>query len=282
MVFEKARAKINLTLDVQHKRSDGYHEVEMVMQSVDFCDYLSLSPRSDTMIQIHSAALFMPTDDRNLAYRAAEVLHKQLGITRGVTIDIDKRIPISAGLGGGSADAAAVLRGLNTMWELGLSIEELQTIAAEIGSDVPFCIRGGTAVATGRGEMIETVQESPSLWVILAKPSVAVSTADVYSALDVEGIVYHPRAADMLQALHHASILEVAEIAGNVLEDVTLVMYPEVARVKEHMQRLGSQVTLMSGSGPTVFGLCEREQRAKRIYNAMKHLYKEVFLCQTC
>ncbi len=282
MVFEKARAKINLTLDVIDKRSDGYHEVEMTMQTIDLCDYISISKNKNPGIEIRSNALYMPTDERNLAYRAADLLASRAGIVPHIVIDIDKRIPISAGLGGGSTDAAAVMRGLNKFWNLGLTAQQLREIGAQIGSDVPFCVTGGTAIARGRGEVIEEVGESPALWTVLAKPPIAVSTADVYGNLRVDQIKSHPRAKLMIDALAHHSMQGVADAAGNVLEPVTMGLYPEVAKVKDHMQRLGAQVVLMSGSGPTVFGLFEREQRAKRVYTTMRSLFKEVFLCQTC
>ncbi|PWI58438.1 4-(cytidine 5'-diphospho)-2-C-methyl-D-erythritol kinase [Sulfoacidibacillus thermotolerans] len=282
MIFEKARAKINLTLDVLYKRPDGYHEVEMVMQTVDFCDYLSLTPRQDQQIVIRSSAPYIPTDERNLAYKAAEALRNHVGIRRGVEIDIDKRIPVAAGLAGGSADAAAVLRGLNHLWQLRLNFEELSRIGEEVGSDVPFCIYGGTAVVRGRGERVEPVALRPAFWVVLAKPPVAVSTAEIYHALDVQAIAHHPRAKEMMDALRSEDVVAVAKAAGNVLEPVCSALYPETAKVKEQLIRLGSQVTLMSGSGPTVFGLFEREQRARRAYNTMRATLKEVYLCQTC
>lgn len=282
MVFEKARAKINLTLDVLAKRPDGYHDVEMVMQSVDFCDYISLAPRLDNQIVIRTNVPYIPTDERNLAYKAAHVLRVHMGIFRGVEIDIDKRIPVAAGLAGGSTDAAAVLRGLNHLWQLHLSLKELSQIGEEVGSDVPFCIYGGTAVVRGRGEIVEPVPIRPAFWVVLAKPPLAVSTAEIYGALDVSSIDLHPRAKNMILALRSADVQAIADAAGNVLEPVCSALYPETIRIKEQLVRLGSQVTLMSGSGPTVFGLFEREQRARRVYNTLRTTLKEVYLCQTC
>ncbi len=282
MIFEKARAKINLTLDVLAKRPDGYHEVEMVMQTVDFCDYISLTPRNDEQIIIRSSVPYIPLDERNLAYKAADALRKRLGIWRGVEIDIDKRIPVAAGLAGGSTDAAAVLRGLNHLWHLQLSLKDLSRIGEDVGSDVPFCIYGGTAVVRGRGEIVEPVAFRPAYWVVLAKPPVAVSTAEIYHALDVSAIRHHPHAREMIAALRSEDVQAVADVAGNVLEPVCSLLYAETAKVKDQLIRLGSQVTLMSGSGPTVFGLFEREQRARRVYNTLRTNLKEVYLCQTC
>lgn len=282
-MFEVARAKINLSLDVLGKRTDGYHEVEMVMQTIDLCDHLTLTRRDDDRIQLISTAGFVPTDERNLAFQAASLLAARMDVKgRGVTIHLDKRIPVAAGLAGGSSDAAAVLRGLNKLWELRLSPFELAHIGAEIGSDVPFCVYGGTAVARGRGELLEPLETRPSFWVILAKPALAVSTADVYAALDITAITEHPRAETMVAALREGAIGAVAAALGNVLEIVTFQKHPEVARLKDQMLRLGAQAALMSGSGPTVFGLTEREQRAKRIYNELRRSLKEVYLCHTC
>ncbi len=282
MLFEKARAKINMTLDVLHKRSDGYHEVEMVMQTVDFCDYISLQSSATGKISVRSNALYIPHDERNLAHRAAQVLRARLGVRDGVVIDIDKRIPVAAGLAGGSADAAAVLRGLNQLWDLRLSTEELCAIGAEVGSDVPFCVVGGTAVVRGRGENVESLAVHPTFWVVLAKPPLAVSTAEIYAALDMTRIHTHPLAQNMVQALIQGDLAAVAKAAGNVLEEVTVGLYPEIAKLKVQIERLGARMTLMSGSGPTVFALFEREQQARRVFNALRRTMKEVYLCQTC
>ena len=282
MLFEKARAKLNMTLDVLHKRSDGYHEVEMVMQTVDFCDYISLQSSATGKISVRSNALYIPLDERNLAHRAAQILRARLGVRGGVVIDIDKRIPVAAGLAGGSADAAAVLRGLNQLWDLRLRTEELCAIGAEVGSDVPFCVMGGTAVVRGRGENVESLAVHPAFWVVLAKPPLAVSTAEVYAALDVARIHAHPPAQAMVQALIQGDLAAVAKAAGNVLEEVTVGLYPEIAKLKAQIERLGARMTLMSGSGPTVFALFEREQQARRVFNALRRTMKEVYLCQTC
>ncbi len=196
----KAPAKINLTLDVLHKREDGYHEVEMVMTTVDLSDRIELSDIRENEIQVVSQNRFVPDDQRNLAYQAALLVKNRFGIQRGVSIGIDKMIPVAAGLAGGSSDAAATLRGLNRMWNLGLSIDELAELGAEIGSDVSFCVYGGTALAKGRGEKITHLPAPPNCWVILAKPSVGVSTADVYRNLDLTRIE-HPNTKGMIDAL---------------------------------------------------------------------------------
>lgn len=280
--LEKARAKINLALNVLGKRPDGYHEVEMIMQTVDLCDFLTFSDRSDDHIELRTNALYVPTDERNLAYKAADLLRLQTGYRGGVTIDIDKRIPVAAGLAGGSADAAATLRGLNQKWGLGLTLHELAEIGGQIGSDVPFCVYGGTAIARGRGELLEMQPLCKAFWVVLAKPPIAVSTADVYGALHLTQETVRPSLASALMSLQKGDLQGLAQATANVLESVTVAEQPDLARLKEQMIKLGGQVVMMSGSGPTIFALLEREQRARRMYTALRTMWKEVYLCQTC
>ncbi|WP_018131782.1 4-(cytidine 5'-diphospho)-2-C-methyl-D-erythritol kinase [Effusibacillus pohliae] len=278
MIREKAKAKINLTLDVLYKRPDGYHEVEMVMQTVDLADHLVFEAREDDHITLSCGVSYIPLDCRNLVYKAAVLLRERFGIRKGVHIAIDKQIPVAAGLAGGSSDAAATLRGLNRLWELGLTPDELAQLGAEIGSDVPFCVYGGTAIARGRGEMIERLPAAGPLWVVLVKPPIAVSTADVYRNLKVDEIVIHPDANGMAQALRTGDVERIVSHLGNVLEQVTFRLHPEVARLKQQMVKFGAMGALMSGSGPTVFGITDRESRAQRVYNALRGFSKEVYL----
>ncbi|OWR27489.1 4-(cytidine 5'-diphospho)-2-C-methyl-D-erythritol kinase [Saccharibacillus sp. O23] len=280
-IYEKAPAKINLMLDVLHKRNDGFHEVEMVMTMVDLADRLTLSDPGTGRISLSTQAGHIPHDDKNLAVRAARLLKQRCGVTRGAHIRLEKRIPVAAGLAGGSSDAAAALRGLNRLWELGLSTAELEELGAEIGSDVPFCVRGGTALATGRGEKLESLPNPPRCWVILAKPPINVSTADVYGNLRAAQIDVHPSASGMRDALERGAFKDVCGGLGNVLEDVTLKLYPQVGRLKEVMQRLGADGVLMSGSGPTVFGLAAKEEKAKRICNGLRGFCEEVYAVRT-
>lgn len=275
-IFIKAPAKINLTLDVLNKRADGYHEVEMIMTTIDLSDRIGLSELSENDIQIISQNRFVPDDQRNLAYQAAKVLKEKFNVKQGVTITIDKAIPVAAGLAGGSSDAAATLRGLNQLWGLGLSLDELAEIGAEIGSDVSFCVYGGTAVAKGRGEKITHLPAPPNCWVILAKPSIGVSTADVYRNLDLSS-VHHPNSSAMIQAIMNGNYEAVCNEIGNVLESVTLKMHPEVHHIKEQMERFGADAVLMSGSGPTVFGLVQYDSRLQRIYNGLRGFCDQVF-----
>ncbi|MEI5909618.1 4-(cytidine 5'-diphospho)-2-C-methyl-D-erythritol kinase [Bacillus spongiae] len=272
----KAPAKINLSLDVLHRRSDGFHEVEMVMTTIDLADRIELEPLSNNQISILSQNRFVPDDKRNLAYQAAQLLKERFQIKQGVAISIDKMIPVAAGLAGGSSDAAATLRGLNELWELGLSLDELAELGAEIGSDVSFCVYGGTGLANGRGEKITHLPAPPNCWVILAKPSLGVSTADVYRNLNLNK-VEHPNISEMVHALQNADYKEMCKSIGNVLESVTLTMCPEVAQIKEQMERFGADAVLMSGSGPTVFGLVEHESRIPRIYNGLRGFCDQVF-----
>ncbi|MCS0791105.1 4-(cytidine 5'-diphospho)-2-C-methyl-D-erythritol kinase [Cytobacillus pseudoceanisediminis] len=275
-VMVKAPAKINLSLDVLHKREDGYHEVEMIMTTIDLADRLELTLLDKDEIKIVSHNRFVPDDQRNLAYQAAHLLKERFQVKKGVSITIEKAIPVAAGLAGGSSDAAAALRGLNKLWDLGLSLDELAEIGTEIGSDVSFCVYGGTALATGRGEKIQRLPAPPTCWVILAKPFIGVSTADVYRRLDVEQ-VQHPNTAGMIEAINAGSYDNVCRNMGNVLEDVTLNMHPEVLQIKDQMKRFGADAVLMSGSGPTVFGLVHHDSRMHRIYNGLRGFCDQVF-----
>jgi 4-diphosphocytidyl-2-C-methyl-D-erythritol kinase len=275
-VLVKAPAKINLSLDVLHKRPDGYHEVEMVMTTIDLADRIELSLLEEDRIVIHSHNRFVPDDQRNLAYQAAHLLKERFQVKQGVLIGIEKTIPVAAGLAGGSSDAAATLRGLNKLWKLGLSLDELAVLGAEIGSDVSFCVYGGTALATGRGEIIEQLPAPPTCWVVLAKPFIGVSTAEVYRRLNVEK-VQHPPTKQMISAIENGDFNGVCNSVGNVLEDVTLSLYPEVAQIKDQMKRFGADAVLMSGSGPTVFSLVAHDSRMHRIYNGLRGFCDQVF-----
>ncbi|RAK16568.1 4-diphosphocytidyl-2-C-methyl-D-erythritol kinase [Anoxybacillus vitaminiphilus] len=272
----KAPAKINLSLDVLHKRPDGYHEVKMVMTTIDLADRIELTPLPSDTIRIVSHNRFVPDDHRNLAYQAAKLLKERFNVRDGVAISIIKTIPVAAGLAGGSSDAAATLRGLNKLWNLGLTLDELAELGAEIGSDVSFCVYGGTAIATGRGEKIEHIPAPPPCWVILAKPTIGVSTAEVYRNLNLASIV-HPDVDAMVKAIKEQDYNKICSLVGNVLEEVTMKMHPEVAQIKEQMKRFGADAVLMSGSGPTVFGLVRHDSRLQRIYNGLRGFCDQVF-----
>lgn len=273
----KAPAKINLSLDVLYKRPDGYHEVKMVMTTIDLADRIELIPLpEEDVIRIVSQNRFVPDDCRNLAYQAAKLMKETFSIRQGVAISITKHIPVAAGLAGGSSDAAATLRGLNKLWQLGLTVRELAELGAQIGSDVAFCVYGGTAVATGRGEIITPIPSPPPCWVVLAKPPIGVSTADVYRNLQLEH-VRHPDVDAMVKAIERQDYEGICRSVGNVLEEVTLKKHPEVAHIKEQMKRFGADAVLMSGSGPTVFGLIEHDSRMQRVYNGLRGFCDQVF-----
>ncbi|MGG4490360.1 4-(cytidine 5'-diphospho)-2-C-methyl-D-erythritol kinase [Metabacillus idriensis] len=275
-ILEKAPAKINLSLDVLHKRTDGFHEVKMIMTTIDLADRVELVELASDEIKIISHNRFVPDDQRNLAYQAASLLKKRYGVKKGVSIAITKVIPVAAGLAGGSSDAAATLRGLNRLWKLGLSLDELAELGAEIGSDVSFCVYGGTALATGRGEKIQHIDTPPHCWVVLAKPTIGVSTADVYRNLNLNTVA-HPDVEGMIEGIKAQDFDQICSLLGNALEGVTLKMYPEVANIKDQMKRFGADAVLMSGSGPTVFGLVRYESRLHRVYNGLRGFCDQVF-----
>ncbi|MGY8615421.1 4-(cytidine 5'-diphospho)-2-C-methyl-D-erythritol kinase [Bacillus velezensis] len=275
-ILEKAPAKINLSLDVTSKRPDGYHEVEMIMTTIDLADRIELTELPENVIRVASHNRFVPDDQRNLAYQAAKLLKERFQVKKGVSIMITKVIPVAAGLAGGSSDAAATLRGLNRLWNLKLSVEELAELGAEIGSDVSFCVYGGTALATGRGEKIRHISAPPHCWVVLAKPTIGVSTAEVYRRLNLQQ-VRHPDVQAMIDAIEEKSFQKVCGQLGNVLESVTLSLHPEVAMIKNQMKRFGADAVLMSGSGPTVFGLVQYESKVQRIYNGLRGFCDQVY-----
>lgn len=272
----KAPAKINLALDVLKKREDGYHEVKMVMTTIDLADRLDITLLEEDEIRVESTSGIIPDDKRNLVYKAAELLKERFQIKQGCKIEITKNIPVAAGLAGGSSDCAATLKGLNELWELGLTKEELAALGAELGSDVAFCVYGGTALATGRGEKITPIASPMPAWVILAKPPIGISTANTYQQVDV-ATCEHPNVDRMVEALEERNYEKMCEQLGNSLESVILENYPIVKKIKEKMKELGADGVLMSGSGPTVFGLTRYDTRMKRIVNGLRGFCKDVY-----
>ena len=250
----QAHAKINLALEVLGKRPDGYHEVAMIMQSVSLHDTLILSlQESDITLMCDRPEL--PCDHSNLAYRAAELLRREVGVARGVKIELNKRIPLAAGLAGGSTDAAAVLKGLNRLWGLALSPVELEQLAARLGSDVPFCLWGGTSLATGRGEMLTPLPDFTGHGVVLANPSLQVSTAWVYGNYRDAAGNRRRDISSLRHSIEQPDFSAVADTLFNDLETVTVPAYPQVAEIQEQLLQAGAAGVLMSGSGPTVFAL---------------------------
>lgn len=280
-VLEKAPAKINLSLDVIRKRSDGYHEVRMVMASIDLADRVECEELQEDRIILHASAPYVPEDERNFAFQAAQLIREKYSVHRGVAISIRKRIPVAAGLAGGSSDAAATIRALNRLWRLGMSYEQMLDVARKIGSDVAFCLKGGTALATGRGEKIAQLPSLPPCWIILVKPDVSVSTAQIYRDWD-DQTPDHTNVDGMVSATKMGDFDAICSALGNTLEKVTIRKVPEIARIKEHMRSIGAEGILMSGSGPTVFGLTQRESRMQRLFNGMKGYCPQVYAVRPC
>lgn len=277
LVTEKAPAKINLSLDTPMRYLDGLPKWNMVMTSIDLADYLTIEIHDHPQtIKVYTDSGFLPNGQRNLAYQAAHMLKTRFHQPAGVTIKIKKNIPVAAGLGGGSSDAAAVLRGLNAGWELGLSLEELAKLSLSIDSDVPYCVYSHTAHVTGHGEQVELLPPVPHDWVVVAKPKVSVSTPTILRQINYETLV-HLDNAGLLQAMQTGDWRGALQKMGNVLEPVTEQQYPEIGRLKAKMLKLGADVAQMSGTGPTVFAICRSESRAKRVYNGLRGFCHEVY-----
>lgn len=268
----KAMGKINLGLDVVRRREDGYHEVRMIMQTVNVYDKLELTKRQDFNITVKTNLSFLPTDKNNLVYKAAQLLMNEFPSITGVDISLKKNIPVAAGMAGGSTDAAAVLVGMNEMFELGLSQEDLMKRGVKIGADVPYCIMGGTALAEGIGEKLTRLPAAPQCHVLLAKPPVSVSTKYVYENLHANDLKpeQHPDIDGQIRAIEQGDLYAMSDIMGNVLETVTIPACPVIADIKAFMKEHGAINSMMSGSGPTVFGLYDDEEIAKEAYWALK------------
>lgn len=279
-IIEKAPAKINLGLDALYKREDGYHELKMVMSSIDLSDKLIFNDLPDDRIVIETDSSFLPVDKRNHIYQVARLLKERFAITRGVHVYVRKRIPVAAGLAGGSSDAAAALRGLNRLWDLGLSLDELAELGVEIGSDVPYCVRGNTAVVTGRGDVLTPLPAMPQCWVVLVKPRISVSTRTVFGALSFNDIE-HPAIDEIEAAVRAQDYQRMVTNLGNSLETITIQKHPIVQQIKEKMFKFGADAALMSGSGPTVFALCDKYSRAQRIRNGLNGFCEEVLIVRT-
>ena len=265
----KARAKINLGLDVIRKREDGYHDLRMVMQTIGLCDELVLSQVETEGIFVSTNRPELPTDERNLVYREARLLREEFGLPGGIRIHLEKKIPMAAGLAGGSTDAAAVLKGMNDLYSLGLSEAQLCERGVKLGADIPYCIMGGTALAEGIGERLTRLPEAPQCSVLLAKPWIDVSTAFVYGHLRADELQDHPDIDGQIAAVWSGDFSGMTEKMGNVLETVTIPAYPVVQEIKEEMLELGAAGAMMSGSGPTVFGLFDDREKAEAAYRRM-------------
>lgn len=268
----KALGKINLGLDVLGRRENGYHDVRMVMQTVYLYDQICIEKTKKPGISLSSNLFYLPVNENNLAYKAASILMEEFRIQEGVKITLDKHIPVAAGMAGGSSNAAAVLYGVNRMFSLGLSQEELMERGVTLGADVPYCIMRGTVLAEGIGELLTPLPAMPKCYVLIAKPPISVSTKLVYEKLDSHEIEEHPDIDGIIDGLKKENLEAVASCMGNVLEKVTVEEYPVIEEIKTVMKKEGALNAMMSGSGPTVFGLYEDKQRAKKAASRIKEL----------
>ena len=276
----KALAKINLGLDVVRRREDGYHEVRMIMQTIHLYDRLDIKRTKESGIQIQTNLSFLPVNENNLIYKAAKLLMDEFSITDGVSVKLDKRIPVAAGMAGGSTDAAAMLFGMNRLFSLGLTKRQLMERGVQIGADVPYCIMRGTALAEGIGEELSQLPPMVKCPVLIAKPSISVSTKFVYQNLKLDDTTVHPDIDLLIEDIRAKNLYDIAAHMGNVLETVTIPNYPVIDEIKKHMLSHGAVGAMMSGSGPTVFGLFDDEDTAKKAYKAMRssHLARQVYL----
>lgn len=282
-ISRKAYAKINLGLDVVRRLENGYHEVKMIMQTVGIYDELTFE-KAESGIRITTDSGELPTNEDNLIYKAARLLMEKYQVQEGVRIHLQKNIPIAAGMAGGSTDAAATFQGINELFGLGCDEEELKELAVKVGADVPYCIMGGTALAEGIGEKLTRLPAAPQCVLLVAKPDINVSTKFVYEHLDAAGVEHHPDIDGMITAIEQGNLAGVVERLENVLETVTVPAYPIIDTIKSKMLEMGAEGSLMSGSGPTVFGIFTDKEKAEAAYEYIKSegLAKQVFVTGFC
>lgn len=299
----KAYAKINLSLDVVRRRPDGYHDVKMIMQTVDLYDVITMEKaesgihtsvemgksftaesksfgEKEDSIKADPILEELPADENNLIYKAAKLVMDSKKITEGVKIHLQKNIPIAAGMAGGSTDAAAVFRGMNQLFSLGMSTEEMKEMAVKIGADVPYCIEGGTQLSEGIGEILTPVKGIPHFYLLIAKPEISVSTKYVYENLHLEELSKHPDVDGMVEAIKISDLDGIVSRLENVLETVTVKKYPVIGEIREFMKQHGAENALMSGSGPTVFGIYKDRQKAEEAAELLKqeNTAKQIFV----
>jgi len=275
-----AYAKINLSIDIIGKRPDGYHDVKMIMQTIALHDKVTLEVR-DGGIEIECDKSWIPTGADNIAYKAASLLMKEYNIQKGVCIKIAKNIPVAAGLAGGSTDAAAVLKGMNKLFSLNLGENELMAVGKQVGADVPFCIKGGTMLAEGIGEVLTELDSFSKVDIVLVKPEIGVSTAWVYKNLDLGKISIRPDIPLLIKAISNKDRICVAQNMKNVLESVTIEKHEVIKEIKQELMRLGALGSMMSGSGPSVFGIFEDRAKAEYAYEKLKNNKWDCFLTET-
>lgn len=280
VIHLKALAKINLGLDVIGTRQDGYHLVRMIMQTIELYDWVTIKKKDDDRISLSTNLNFLPTDEHNIAYQAAELLKREYPKIRGVELRIHKCIPVAAGMAGGSTDAAAVLYGMNRLWQLGIPMKRLMEYGLQLGADVPYCLMRGTALAEGIGEQLRALPPMPQCEILVAKPPVSVSTKLVYQSLDAQTEPEHPEIDAQIRDLERADLRSLAAHMGNVLESVTVPMHPQITELKEMMERGGALAAMMSGSGPTVFGIFTDRTKAYRVKEQIRRsgLARQVYV----
>ena len=277
----KAYAKINLSLDVTGRLDNGYHLVDMIMQTVNIYDELSFE-RTDGEIVLESDCGELPLDENNLIYKAIRLIQEECGVTGGLRVFLKKNIPIAAGMAGGSTDCAATLMAMDELYGLKLGTKRLMELGVKLGADVPYCILGGTARAQGIGEKLTRLPNCPTLKLLVAKPDLNVSTKEVYTGLDALENLTHPGVDDMVRAIESGNGRAVAAGLGNVLECVTIPLHPVIREIKDRMLELGAINSLMSGSGPTVFGIYEKDEELQKAYEALAEsgLAKQIFMTE--
>ncbi|MCE9676908.1 4-(cytidine 5'-diphospho)-2-C-methyl-D-erythritol kinase [Paraclostridium bifermentans] len=278
----KSRAKVNLSIDVLGKREDGYHLVEMIMQTIDLYDKLKITEIEENSILIKSNSLDIPLNEDNIMYKAVNLLKNQFNIEKGIEISIEKNIPVAAGMAGGSSNAAAVLVGLNKLWNLGLSESELKDIGLKLGADVPFCITGGSALAEGIGEELTNIKGLPEdLNILVCKPNIFVSTKEVYQSLNMDKVKRRPKNKELIDALQKEDVKFISENMVNVLEEVTSLKYSEIGQIEDIMIKNKALGSMMSGSGPTVFGLFDNKDCAIKAKEDLQAKYNQVYLVKS-
>lgn len=272
MIRLKAYAKINIGLDVIRKREDNYHEVRMIMQTIDLYDKLVMKEIKDDKIVIKTNLSYLPTNENNLVYKAVRLIKNQFHINSGVLIHLEKHIPVAAGMAGGSADCAAALKGMNKLFRLGLSEKELMEIGVSLGADVPYCIMGGTALSEGIGEILTPLSPMPMCHVLIVKPSMHISTKFVYENLNIQGLKSHPDIDGIITSIQQNDLHGIASRLENVLETVTIASYPVLGEIKKAIVQKGGLGALMSGSGPAIFGLFDNPFAARDARKAIRHM----------
>lgn len=275
----RAMAKINLGLDVLHKREDGYHEVRMIMQTIQMYDVLEMKKVKKPGISLSVNYPYIPSDERNLVYKAAKLLMDEFQVKEGVDIRLEKFIPVAAGMAGGSSDAAAAMVGINHLFKLGLSEKDLMDRAVNIGADVPYCIMRGTALAEGIGEKLTRIAQVPDCYVLIGKPGIGVSTKTAYESLQLDKIQSHPDIDGMIRDIENGNLLAMTDKMGNVFESGIIGKYPVIGEIKDLMEANGALKAMMSGSGPTVFGIFDDREKMEAAAAVLRqsNLAKTVF-----